>query len=307
MEILSIDAYAGASGDMFLGALVDLGVDFDELRDGLKTLKVKGFDLKRSAVKRHTIAATKVDVVVEDIPHPHRHIGDLLAILDGSKLPAPAKETAAKALRLLAEAEAKAHRMPIESVHLHEVGGLDCLVDIAGTALGLHLLGVERIYTGPVSVGSGLVRCAHGVMPGPAPGTLAILQGMPIRKLPFPFEMTTPTGAAIIAAVASPVVGPFIFTPKAVGYGAGARQPREIANMLRLIRAEVDARYLPSIAHTHPHPHDKAHQHGHSHDHDHGHSHDHGHDHEHDHGHHHHHEPAPKPARKRAARKAAGK
>ena len=304
MDILYIDAIAGASGDMFLGALVDLGVDFDALRDGLATLKVKGFELRRTPTKRHTIAGTKVDVVVQDVPHPHRHLGDLLRLIDGSKLPEPAKATARAALTRLAEAESRVHRMPIEKVHLHEVGGLDCLVDIAGAALGLHLLGVERVLAGPVSVGAGLIRCAHGVMPGPAPGTLAILEGIPVRRLPFPHEMTTPTGAAIIATVARPVAGPIVFTPRAVGYGAGTRDTPEVANLLRLVRAEADPRFLPAAPHAHDH------DHGHHH-HDHDHDHHHDHEHDHDHGHHHHHDDEPvKPAekaRKGAAKKASRK
>jgi uncharacterized protein (TIGR00299 family) protein len=320
MEILYIDPFAGCSGDMFLGALVDLGVDFEDLREALRSLGVKGFDLRLTATKRHSIAATKIDVVVEDVPHPHRHLKDLVAIVEKAPLPDIVKELSTAALARLAVAEARAHAMPVEQVHLHEVGGLDCLVDIVGTILGVEALGVQRIYSAPVAVGSGTVRCAHGVMPAPAPGTLAILENFPIRRTQIPHEMTTPTGAALIATLAEPAAFPFVLTPRHVGHGAGSRDTPEIANFLRLVHASVDPRHLPGArqehAHDHAHDHEHGHDHEHSggccggqgggcgHEHDHDHEHQHGsgeccgghhhhhdpdHDHEHGHGHHHHH------------------
>jgi uncharacterized protein (TIGR00299 family) protein len=280
-DVLYIDPLAGISGDMFLGALVDLGVDFDAMREALRTLGLAGFDLRRTATKRHEIAATKVDVVVEDVPHPHRHLGDLLAIISRSPLADSVKEQSAAALKRLAHAEAHVHRMPVEHVHLHEVGGLDCLVDVVGTVWGLEQLGVDRVLCSPVSLGTGFQQCAHGVMPVPVPGTLAILEDFPVRRTPIPHEMTTPTGAALLVTLAQPVVGSLVMTPRRIAYGAGSRDPREVANLLRLVRADVEARFLP------PPPGDHGHHHHHDHDHDHDHAHSHGH--EHDHGHHHHH------------------
>ena len=245
VKFLYIDPTAGASGDMFLGALVDLGVDFDRLSHLVGHLGVKGFALKRTQVERHCIAATKVDVVVEDVPHPHRHLGDLLAIIDAASLPARVKERSRAVLTRLAEAEAEAHRMPVEKVHLHEVGGLDCLVDVVGTCVALELLGVDTIVSGPVSLGTGHVACAHGRMPVPAPGTLAILKGFPVRKTNFDGEMTTPTGAAIIAALAIPAVAPLVMTPRRVGYGAGTKDKKELANLLRVVLADTARMYLP--------------------------------------------------------------
>lgn len=281
VRFLYIDPYAGASGDMFLGALVDLGADFDELKRQLLSLDVPGFDLVKHATKRHTIAATKVDVVVEDVPHPHRHLRDLLSIVEKSPLSERVKQQSAEILRKLAGAESRVHRMPLEKVHLHEVGGLDCLVDIVGTCIALELLGIDRIVSGPVSVGTGTVACAHGRMPLPAPGTLAILENYPIRKTTLEGEMTTPTGAAIIATLATATVEPLVMTPRKVGYGAGTKDKKQIANMLRLVIAETAARFLPEKEDHHTHEH-------HHHDHDHDHNHDH-HDHDHGHGHHHHH------------------
>jgi len=279
VKILYIDPFAGASGDMFLGGLVDLGVDFEALREALRSLGVAGFDLRRSQVFRHAIAATKVDVVVEDIPHPHRHLHHLVDIVEKADLPHDVAHDAVHVLELLAESEAAAHRMPVEDVHLHEVGGLDCLVDIVGAVWGIYALGVERVFSAPVSVGSGLVRCAHGVMPEPVPGTLGVLKGFPIRRTLIPHELTTPTGASILAQMAEPVATPLVFTPERIGHGAGSRDPREVANFLRLIVANADPRHLPpAIEHHHEHDH-------HHHDHDHGHSHDHEHHHHHGHSH----------------------
>lgn len=265
LKILYIDPIAGASGDMFLGALVDLGVDFDALKKELAKLEVPGFDLRRSQTTRQSIAATKVDVVVEDVPHPHRHLGDLVAIIGRAPLADRVKERALKALYLLAQAESDAHRMPIHEVHLHEVGGLDCLVDIVGACIGLELLEVDHIFSGPVTLGTGTVACAHGRMPVPAPGTLNILKNYPVRKTNTEGEMTTPTGAAIIAACAVPVLTPLVMTPRKIGYGAGTKEKKEIANLLRLVLADTTRQFLP-------HAEQAAHEHGHDH-----------HDHEHDH------------------------
>lgn len=260
VTILYVDPVAGASGDMFLGALVDLGVDFEELREGLRALRVPGFDLRQHATKRHTIAATKVDVVVEDVEHPHRHVGDLLAIVEAADLPGRVKERSRRVLTLLAEAESRAHRMSVEKVHLHEVGGLDCLVDVVGTCLGLELLGMDRLYSGPAALGTGHVSCAHGRMPVPAPGTLAILHGFPVRKTTFEGEMTTPTGAALLAGLCTGVLSPLTMIPRRVGYGAGTKDKPALANMLRLVLADTETRLLPAgsagtASHTHSHHH----------------------------------------------------
>jgi uncharacterized protein (TIGR00299 family) protein len=288
MKILYIDPLAGVSGDMLLGALVDLGVDFHALQHGLEHLGLDEFALTRESTKRHTIGATKVNVVVKDVPHPHRHLPDLVKIINASGLSESVRTQSIAALTKLAEAEARVHRMPLEHVHLHEVGGLDCLVDVVGTVLALEMVkkthGVEAIYCGPVSVGAGFVACAHGTMPLPAPGTLAILAGFPIRRTTFPFEMTTPTGAALVTTLARPHTMPLILTPEHIGYGAGTRDPKEVANLLRVLIAELHQQ--PKLeSHTHEHHHEADHHHHGDHAH---HDHPHDHDHEHDHEHHHH-------------------
>lgn len=245
VRFLYADPVAGASGDMFLGALVDLGADFHELEHQLSHLNLAGFHLHRHAVTRHSIAGTKVDVHVDDVPHPHRHLADLLAIIEAADLAPRVKERSAAVLTRLATAESEAHRMPIEDVHLHEVGGLDCLVDVVGTAIALELLGVDHFLSGPVALGTGHVACAHGRMPVPAPGTMAILRGFPVRKTQWEGEMTTPTGAAILAALARPVLTPLVMKPLRVGYGAGTKDKPELANLLRLVLAETPRAHFP--------------------------------------------------------------
>lgn len=289
IPLLYIDAVAGASGDMFLGALVDLGADFDAMQEMLSQLRVPGFRLERRQVFKHTIAGTKVDVIVEDDPHAHRHLADLLAIVDRSGLPERVRTRATKILTRLATAESQVHRMPLENVHLHEVGGLDALVDVVGTCIGLELLEVTRVYSGPVSVGTGVIACAHGKMPEPAPGTLALLRGFPIRKTAINGELTTPTGAAIITGLATGFIDPLVLVPRRIGYGAGTVERREIANLLRLMLAETEAKLIPNHYHApkdeEPHAHGGPPEHDHPHDHAHDHTHDHDHDHAHGHSH----------------------
>ncbi len=282
VPVLYIDPVCGCSGDMFLGALVDVGADFEALRGMLDRLCLPGFRLEKKQEFRHTIAGTKVDVIVEDAPHVHRRAAELISIVERSGLPERVRTRATAVLTRLAQAESLAHRMAPDQVYLHEVGGLDALVDIVGTCCALEILDVSRIYSGPVAVGTGVVRCAHGVMPLPAPGTLAALEGMPVRRTNFNHEMTTPTGAAIIGALAVGFAEPLVMVPTRAGYGAGTSNPREFANLLRVVLCQVPPRLLP--AHYHGKPieapqatpgaeHDPDHVHGHNHGHDHAHGH----------------------------------
>ncbi len=288
VPVLYIDPVCGCSGDMFLGALVDAGADFDALAAMLARLGLPGLHLERRQVFRHTIAATKVDVVVQDEPHVHRRATDLVALVQGVDLPERVRTRATAVLTRLAQAESLVHRMAPDRVYLHEVGGLDALADIVGTCCALELLDVSRIYSGPVALGTGVVRCAHGVMPLPAPGTLAALQGMPVRRTNFNHEMTTPTGASIIAALAVGFAEPLVMVPHRIGYGAGSSDPREFANLLRVVLCHVPPRLLPAHHHASPieapHAGDASeHNHAHPQDHPHGQAHSHGHEHHHAH------------------------
>lgn len=222
MNVLYFDCFSGIAGDMCIGALLDLGLSFDELRSGLGALAIPGCKLEQRRVKKSGLMACKFDVIIEDKDSVnHRHLTDILAMIAASTLPAAVKSTSSAVFRVLGEAEAKVHGIPVEDVHFHEVGAIDSIVDIVGTCLGLHLLGVSRIYASPVHIGLGAIRSDHGLFPGPGPATMELLRGMPLYSRGLPQELTTPTGAALLRGLGA-VVGEFPnITLESVGYGAG--------------------------------------------------------------------------------------
>jgi uncharacterized protein (TIGR00299 family) protein len=221
------DCFSGISGDMTLGALVDAGWPVERLvaglREGLPALD--GYRIEVARVAQHGIAGARLTVALDaGRAQPQRDWRQIRALLEGSRLPAPARDTALRIFATLAAAEAAVHGVPAEEVHFHEVGAVDSIVDIAGVALGLHELGVERVYCSPLSDGRGFTRSQHGVIPVPAPATLAVLAaaGAPTREAPTEKELVTPTGAAIVATLAEfrrPE-----FRPRAIGYGYGRRE-----------------------------------------------------------------------------------
>ena len=225
-----LDAQAGASGDMLLGALVDAGVPLEVLQAPVDRLGL-GIRLRRSAVTRAGLGASKVDVLAPE-DGATRTWADVRALLDG------APPLALDAFHRLAEAEATVHRVPVDEVHFHEVGALDALADVLGTAAGFAHLDLERVHCSTVALGSGTTRGAHGPLPVPAPAVLALLAGAPVTAGPSPYEATTPTGAALLAAVVTDW-GPLPpLTVTRTGYGAGGRDPAEVANVLRLVLGE---------------------------------------------------------------------
>jgi len=241
MTIAFFDCYNGISGDMALGALVDVGLDVAELQRGLASLPIEGYEIRAEAVKRQGIRATRVDVVVDETKDIRRTLGDVNAILDGSQLPERVRTRAREAFRRLAEAEALVHRRPIERIHFHEVGAIDAIVDITGAMLGVELLGIERVFASPLAVGQGTIQCQHGQLPVPAPATAEILRGVPIYSGGIEAELTTPTGAAIIATLAERF-GPLPpMRPSRIGYGAGQREIAHQTNCLRVILGEAVA------------------------------------------------------------------
>ncbi|MCX8035624.1 MAG: nickel pincer cofactor biosynthesis protein LarC [Candidatus Sumerlaeia bacterium] len=251
MNLAYFDCYNGISGDMTLGALVDLGLDVTDLKKGLASLPVEGFDIQAVAVKRQGIRATRVDVSVDESKDTHRTLGDLYKILDGSQLPERVRARAREAFRRLAEAEAEVHRRPVERIHFHEVGCIDAIVDIAGAMLAIELLGIERVVASPIATGHGMVRCRHGELPVPAPATVQILRGVPIYSGGIEAELTTPTGAAIITTLAESF-GPLPpMIPRKIAYGAGQRELPNQTNCLRVILGEPAEASLPS-AHSMP-------------------------------------------------------
>ena len=239
MRIAYFDCFSGISGDMTLGALVDAGVDPQAIRAAITGLGLP-CELSFETVRRGGFRATHARVTAPD-EHAHRHLHHIEAIIDRAALPPRQAELAKRIFRRLGEAEAAAHGVDIQKIHFHEVGAVDSIVDIVGSAVGLDLLGVERFESSPVPPGRGWVRAAHGRMPLPAPGTAALLKGVPLADVPVEMELTTPTGAAILTTVAR-AFGPLpAMTVEAIGLGAGTREIPEQANLLRLFVGRIDA------------------------------------------------------------------
>lgn len=233
MKICHFDPFSGISGDMTVGALVDAGADREALRAALDSLAT-GATFTFERVKRRGVAATKFRVEARDEAN-HRHLPRILDILERAALPAPAKQNAQAVFRKLAEAEAAAHDVPVEKVHFHEVGAVDSICDIAGACTALALLGVDEVRSAAVNVGSGTVNTSHGVLPVPAPATARLLEGKPVYARGPALELTTPTGAAILAALATHF-GPLpALRLDATGYGAGDYDFPEHANVLRAL------------------------------------------------------------------------
>jgi len=236
--------FSGIAGDMALGALVDAGADLDEVRTLLKRLPVSGWEVEAEAVLRAGIAGTKVHVHTEAEP-PSRTAAQVAAIVAEAELPDRVHRRALRTFRALAEAEGRIHRQPAETVHFHEVGALDAIVDVVGTCAALEILGVDEVGSSPVADGTGTVRAAHGVLPVPVPAVLELLRGAPTYGIDVARELTTPTGAALLAANVvtwGPMPG---LVTSASGYGAGTAELPERPNLTRVVigtRADDDGR-----------------------------------------------------------------
>jgi pyridinium-3,5-bisthiocarboxylic acid mononucleotide nickel chelatase len=275
MRIAYLDCFSGISGDMFLGALLDAGVPFALFEKTVTDLGV-GATLEASRVDRGGVSATKLDVVVngeKDMPreeywkavasgqsasahshshspdhpatdharsHAHgRHLSDILSIISTAPLSERAKQLASEIFLALGAAEAKIHNVPLEQIHFHEVGAADAIVDIVCAAVGAEALAVDQFICSPLNVGSGTVECAHGTIPVPAPATLELLQGAPIYSGDIQKELVTPTGAAIVKVLASSFGSRPAMTTEQIGYGAGSRNFKQHANVLRISVGET--------------------------------------------------------------------
>lgn len=311
MKILYYDCFAGISGDMHLGAMIDAGVDPDHLLSELKKLPLSGYKLHICRDKRKSIEGTRVDVILDaeqppqdiqddhnhdhghshmhshdhthdhphqhddaghthdhvhhgqkqghndsnhhhnhnhdhniphhhhDHDHEHRNLSDITEIINSSELPQKTKTRALKMFQLIAEAEAKIHGVSIDEIHFHEVGAVDSIVDITGAAICLEYLNPDRIYCSTIELGGGMVRCAHGRMPVPAPATSEILKGIPVKTGSTPHEATTPSGAAILAANVDEFTDSLRFRAKTTAYGIGQRD-MDLPNILRVFVGEID-------------------------------------------------------------------
>jgi uncharacterized protein (TIGR00299 family) protein len=235
--IACLDCFSGISGNMMLGALLDAGLELERLETELAKLSISGYRLKVETVKRHGLSGTHVEVEVSE-RGVERHLHHIEEIIEKSDLPQKVQQRGLGIFRQLAQAEAQVHGVPVESIHFHEVGAMDAIVDVMGAAIGLWLLDIEKVYASPVHVGRGTVECAHGILPVPAPATMELLQGVPIYGRDVEAELVTPTGAAILTTVA----GSFGATPPMrvtqVGYGAGTRE-LPFANLLRIAIGEA--------------------------------------------------------------------
>jgi uncharacterized protein (TIGR00299 family) protein len=228
------DCFAGVAGDMVLGALLDAGGSAEALRAGLAGVPVDPFELEVTGVERGGIGATHVRVRARRSP-VIRTWAYLRGALGEADLPAPVRERSLAVFGRLAEAEAQIHRKPVDQIHFHEVGAVDAVVDIVGSALLLHELGITEVWASAVATGTGLARSEHGVLPVPAPAVLELLRGVPIYSGGVAAELTTPTGAAILAATADRFTELPPMRVAAVGYGAGSRQHDELPNLLRVV------------------------------------------------------------------------
>jgi uncharacterized protein (TIGR00299 family) protein len=281
MRIAYLDCFAGISGDMFLGALVDSGVPIGALQDAVKALSLDA-SLQISKVDRSGISSTKVQVLEGDRPaeevavastahtheehthshkehhhpelehsHPHAHgrsLSEIRKLIESAELTDAIKRTAIHAFELLGASEAKIHNVDIEKIHFHEVGAVDAIVDIVAASAGIHALGIDAWYASPLNVGGGMVDCAHGRFPVPAPATADLLREVPTYSAHIQKELVTPTGAALIRALA-PAFGPQpAMRVQKIGYGAGTRNPKNFPNVLRLSIGESGDRSQSSVA-----------------------------------------------------------
>jgi uncharacterized protein (TIGR00299 family) protein len=239
MKTLYFDCFAGASGDMILGALVGAGVDPLALTRQLQLLGVTGWKIDFEKVDRSGISATYARVHTEH-EHAHRHLKDILKIINDSRLTVGVKQRSARIFSLLAEAEARVHDQPIEKIHFHEVGALDAIIDVCGAAIGFELLGIEQFISSPLRVGAGMTEMAHGRFPIPPPAVAELLKGKPIYGGEIEGEFVTPTGAAIISAVCETFGSIPPMKIEATGYGAGSRNHQKFPNALRVFVGETE-------------------------------------------------------------------
>lgn len=247
MRIAYLDCVSGISGDMLLGALVDAGIDLAAIQAGIDSLGLATCKLTVAEVKKKGFRAANLTVEHEP-EHAHRHLHHITQMIDRGSLTPAQKDLAKRIFTKLGEAEAKVHGTAIEKVHFHEVGAIDSIADIVGAAIGLDLLGVDRIFCSPVPTGGGTVKIAHGRVSVPAPATAELLKGIPLAYSDVAAELTTPTGAAIVATVVDEF-GPLpAMTIKAIGYGAGDRDLEDQANLLRLLVGEADERSVSDQA-----------------------------------------------------------
>ncbi len=243
MKIAYFDCFAGISGDMILGAFIDLGVPAEFVEENIRKIPLEPFRLEINTAARMGIHGRQVKVVVEDRDKHVRNYQDIRSLIENSRLPDTVKDLSLRIFGRLAEVEASIHNCPKESVHFHEIGGVDAVVDVVGAALCVERLGINEAFASEIPVGKGFVNCLHGILPVPTPASLGLLAGVPVYGTGVSHELVTPTGAAILTSLA----GDFGHMPnmlvKQVGYGVGERDLKEMPNLLRVVLGEPDLAY----------------------------------------------------------------
>jgi uncharacterized protein (TIGR00299 family) protein len=251
MKTAYFDAFSGLSGDMIVGAILDCGADFAELERAINRVAIKGYRLSTRRKVVSGISALKFDVEVTE-PQPERHLSEIRAMIASSSLTETVKRRAIAIFQVLANAEAKIHNTTPDHVHFHEVGAVDSIIDIIATAWGLDQLGVTDVIVSPLPMGQGFARSQHGVIPVPAPATTELLTGFAIKLNDGSAEMVTPTGAAVLRALARSSEIPQNFEIEKIGYGAGSRDLEDRPNVLRMMlgneRANLDTDQILEIA-----------------------------------------------------------
>jgi len=243
MKLAYFDCFCGAAGDMIVGACLDAGADESFLREELAKLQLSEVDLHIEKVTKNTISATSFHPQIKEHAHSHKHrrLTHIVELIHQAQLSETVKSQAIRIFERLAQAEAKVHNTSVDNIHFHEVGAADAIMDIVGACVALELLGVEKIYASALAVGSGTVKCAHGVLPAPAPATAELIKGIPLRPSEAQVELLTPTGAAILTTLAEDFGSLPPMTIERIGYGAGQRDLDNIPNVLRLLVGQSDA------------------------------------------------------------------
>jgi uncharacterized protein (TIGR00299 family) protein len=239
MKVLCYDCFSGISGDMNLGAMIDLGIEKSFLIKELNRLNLKGWKLAAEKDQRHGITGTKVTVIQSQHERKHKYLSDIELIINESSLDGKTKDLSKRIFRKLAEAEAAVHGTSPDKVHFHEVGAIDSIIDIVGAAICFRALKVDAVFVTTVELGSGFVNCEHGRLPVPAPATVEIMKGIPVRKGGVDFEATTPTGAAILASIGTNFGKLPAFRTEKTGYGIGQKDHTEVPNLLRVFLGEA--------------------------------------------------------------------
>ena len=235
MRILQVDSIGGASGDMILGALIELGVEAKLIEKELSTLSIGPFAIETAPFEDHHLHGTQVTVKISGHTHAERRLRDIQSLIGGSRLPQAVKDTSLKVFTRIGEAEAKVHGTTLDQIHFHEVGALDSIIDIVGCCLGLHLLKVDGVAVGPLPAGHGIITCAHGTFPNPAPATVELLKGYPIVQTDESKELVTPTGAALLSTWKTMDAPPPGSRVVKVGHSFGHHKLEKRPNLLRSI------------------------------------------------------------------------